>query len=1311
MVRTMLDSGSQRSAVLKNVASQLELRPIGDIELAHRLFGGSTVCKAHNIFEIKVCSLDGSGSVICQVLDEEKIVDGVPPLGNLIKKGERFGIQLTDHESETDIQLLLGNDVYGSLMTGISQRISQDLVAIKTRLGWVVSGDISTQNLSSFECLRVIELLNLTEVKKLWELDVLGIKDPIEVKSQRELDEEIKKHFLDSVSRNADGRYEIKLPWVRCKENLACNYQHALKRLEIATRRLHEKGIYEAYEAVFQEWLDSGIIEVIEMSEHSIPSGYYLPHRAVVKLASETTKVRPVFDASCKTATKFSLNDCLAKGPNLIEMIPDLLIKFRLRAVAAVSDIAKAFLQISVDLDDREFLKFLWWEKDKKTVRVLRHKRVVFGVISSPFLLAAVIENHLAQVKDNRQAVAKLLQMSFYVDNCIVSLNSEKELAEFRKTSVELLAEARMELRLWKSNVDKPDDDVNVSVLGLEWNRRQDSLKPKVDTVVVPEVLTKRVILAVAQSIFDPMGMFSPVTLQPKLLLRQLCIANVGWDEQVPEEIEQKFRRWCVELQCLHAVEIPRRIAEVNPEQGNFSLHVFGDASQDAYACAVYVRSTVGGVTTSRLMQSKARVAPKNATIPRLELLACLIAARLGSSMLRVLKDGGIETSITYWSDSKTALTWIRKENQYGTFVNNRIKEIRKLTSIADWRFVPGVMNPADLPSRGCSAASLVRDHWWDGPQWLCREPITWPTEADDGDHGHEPDIQMARAVKLAESYWYLPLGSFEKNVRVIARMLRWRRYKRHSGSIDLSVQELEAAENKIWWLVQQDLQLTTQAGKLTLTPNGQQLWCVKTRVQESHESLGFIEPVYIRGDHPALVQYVLHLHKRNAHAPEGVMIVILRNKFWIPGVRLVIRRILKRCVQCQRIQARHLDAPAAPLPHERLIAYRCFVTTGVDLAGPLTLRCGQKAWFVLFTCAVYRAIHLEVVTSLSTPAFMLALRRFIARRGRPHTIYSDNGTNFVGLENHLSEIDWSLIQEYTAIDRIRWKFNPPTASWWGGWWERLIGIVKNILKRILGKSVVNLEELITILCDVEYVVNNRPLTKRNVDNGDLLPLTPQMFLSLSNDRIVGQDAKGDGSIGEHGARDLQGAAVPDIDYVDRVMLNKQFEARQKLMEDLRKRFVTEYLANLVEHQKGVGKTDLKVGDLVLIGTDNESRVLWPLARVLELIPGKDGTCRLVPLKTRVGRKTGEALRPIQRVYPLETDAAVSEGDNLRKCLSFAEPEIEEVGTEVTEDPLVSIAPTNEKIEMKTRSGRLVKKPQRLIDTINGIAIVSDLDD
>ncbi|XP_011698819.1 PREDICTED: uncharacterized protein LOC105456454 [Wasmannia auropunctata] len=305
----------------------------------------------------------------------------------------------------------------------------------------------------------------------------------------------------------------------------------------------------------------------------------------------------------------------------------------------------------------------------------------------------------------------------------------------------------------------------------------------------------------------------------------------------------------------------------------------------------------------------------------------------------------------------------------------------------------------------------------------------------------------------------------------------------------------------------------------------------------------------------------------------------------------------------------------------------------------------------------------------------VFTIRRFIARRRRPSIIYSDNGTNFAGAANALNKLDWEKISKHSSITQIEWYFNPPSAPWWGGWWERLIGILKALLRKILSKASLPYETLNTILCDAEAIINSRPLTYISGDPDDLTPLSPSMFL-----------------------QEIRTYGVPDCDMLYQSRLNKKFKHRQKVFNDLRKRFRTEYLGQLLLTNDKKETRKINIGDVVLIGDDSHRRVDWPLARVIDVITGRDGQARVFILKT----KNGVFKRPIQRVYPLEipqeTDAAIElcerANSEKRKDKVESNPKLDDFKSNDT--PLVCKSKGDDSEVVTTRSGRVVKKPDRL---------------
>ncbi|GBO43894.1 hypothetical protein AVEN_203275-1, partial [Araneus ventricosus] len=354
-------------------------------------------------------------------------------------------------------------------------------------------------------------------------------------------------------------------------------------------------------------------------------------------------------------------------------------------------------------------------------------------------------------------------------------------------------------------------------------------------------------------------------------------------------------------------------------------------------------------------------------------------------------------------------------------------------------------------------------------------------------------------------------------------------------------------------------------------------------------------------------------------------------------GGRRTVRKIWNACVRCRRFESKSPTADPVSLPADRV---------------------KDAAVFEVFL------------------RFLLPFRRFVARRGRPRIIYSDNGTNFRGAYNELPAIDWNEVSRYAEIQRITWKFIPPTVAWWGCFWERLVRTVKELLRRILGKAIFTYEELLTILCECEKVVNSRPLTYLSEDMQDLTPITPAMFLF-----------------------DILTAEVKDLDVRDANHFRKRLRFRAKVIEELRKRFRSEYLGQLIQRQKQDPQlSNIREGDIVLIGDDVKKRLQWPLARIIELIPGKDGLVRTVKLKTQ----SSTLIRPIQRVFPLELSGNDLTSLPLQKVqlteLSVNSPNPETSVKSPIPDPSKANQP------QVSRCGRAIKRPKRLnLVTLNDV--------
>lgn len=216
-----------------------------------------------------------------------------------------------------------------------------------------------------------------------------------------------------------------------------------------------------------------------------------------------------------------------------------------------------------------------------------------------------------------------------------------------------------------------------------------------------------------------------------KMLLQKTWLRKLKWDEAIPKEDAKRFVTWCEEAKHLDEIRIPRLSTGGVTDKNCWEIHTFSDASQDAYSAVVYLRTREEGMVNVQLLAAKSRVSPtKPMTIPKLELMGCLIGVRLTISTKKALKLDKVRE--IFWSDSTTAIAWIRREDQWGNFVANRTKEINEYSNAEDWRHVKGTQNPADLPSRGCHPSELQRNKWWQGPSWLYEEESSWPQSSEE---------------------------------------------------------------------------------------------------------------------------------------------------------------------------------------------------------------------------------------------------------------------------------------------------------------------------------------------------------------------------------------------------------------------------------------------------------------------------------------------------------------------------------------------------------------------------------------------------
>ncbi|XP_064473912.1 uncharacterized protein LOC135388341 [Ornithodoros turicata] len=1054
------------------------------------------------------------------------------------------------------------------------------------------------------------------------------------------------------------------------------NKHIAEKRLSQVTRRLTKsQGLMARYDAAIREYLVSGVAEKVTQEMDQAQNAahiYYMPHHAVIREDRITTKMRIVFDASSHEAGTSSLNDNLNAGPNLNPDIMPLLMNFRLYPVALVSDVQKAFLQIAIHEDDRDALRLLWYSTTPvdgqlvPNVETWRMTRVTFGTAPSTFLLAATLQHHIQRHASEHPRLARILENSIYVDDVIFGAANEEEAEEMYTETLQLFGKASMKLQKWGSNSyamrekfkSEPDAVLignTTKVLGIPWNQEQDTLSLPLDfhrtSGEYNGMTTKRQVLRSVAQIYDPLGFILPYTVTGKMLLQEIWKHGLEWDAPLPDDIARKWGAWHNELQDLKDIEIPRcylpdMSTEIQPQ-----LHFFSDASPGAYGTVVYLR--LGGCADgykTQLIAARSRIAPvKEVTLARMELLGALMSARLASYLRDNFK---LTTSDFFWTDSMIALQWIRGDaNRWPQFVRNRVTEIQQKVEKDRWRYVGTEANPADLLTRGTSPKKLLQSKlWWKGPSWLAQSDDKWPSpEVNEmtRTHVHKEQVVL-QTIAPSCSDPVMDLGRFS-NVnnlhRVTAWIIRFTKNSRGIGRINgpLSASEIQQAER--YWVRQEQesafadeisalgsnnaLKRTSKLKDLRPFIDDDGILRLGGRMGGSRQTFSECHPIILPTHSHYARLLILQSHRQVFHCGVRDTLVQLRERFWILRARQQVKRILRGCVTCRRNDARHLTQPDGQLPPDRVTMSHPFEVTGIDFAGPVMLkrrRNYHKGYIVLFTCAVTRAVHLELCEDMSAIKFLQAFRRFTARRGICQTIYSDNALTFKKVAREIRDIQRiltdPLVQDYSSRNGIRWKFIPERAPWWGGFYERLIRSVKSALRKTLSRNVVDFIEMQTLLAEVEAMMNSRPITFVYNENSEPTPLTPATM-------IMGRRLLAPPSTESTTSRNT-------IHDASSTKIRETWKRQLHYLNAVWNRWQQEYLSELrsAYHSKGTNDCDVRTGDLVLVKEPNCPRLQWKMALVEKVFTGSDGRVRVCLIRTP-GRTI--LRRPVQHLYKLES--------------------------------------------------------------------------
>lgn len=1144
------------------------------------------------------------------------------------------------------VDVLLGTDVLGKLLRSGKRELQPNgLVAVSTAGGYALLGPVRGPQ-DATDYINIYYGSVLSEVlQRFW-----ATEEPPTAPRTSPLDEECETFYQCNTVRLPSGRFMTRLPFLSTRPPLGSSRDLAEKRMMAMERRMkRDSNFRRKYVEFMREYLALGHMSVSRVDwrreEH-----YVLPHHAVLK--TPDSKIRVVFDGSAATSNGVSLNQCLHAGPKLTRDIADILTDFRRHQVVFVTDVRMMFRQTEIHADDRRFQLILWRESPEEPMITYELNTNTYGLKPSPYVAMRTLRELADQERLRFPRAAAVIDRDVYVDDICTGTDSIEQALILRDELVALMASGGYELRKWLSNCpevlaglpaehqqdphlfEDSDNPHALAILGVQYRPTQDVFTYNCEAELLSKTWTKRSVLSTIARTFDPNGWISPVTFMAKFFMQKLWLAQLGWDEQLTDELLHEWTAFVTTLPHIKEIEIPRKLL---PQAGaRVTLHGFCDASEKGYAAAVYLRTgETAGEGVVRLVMAKSKVAPVRTrwTIPKMELAGAALLTRLLNHVAQNLR-GTVDLNDTVyaWTDSQIVLCWLQTSvHTLEVFVANRVSQINNSETPLVWRHVPGEVNPADCSSRGCPAPALVEHSLWWGPQWLERPHTEWPFN-DCGRQPLPPDqglrVNVTTVESVAVDHTLLErYSSLGKLLRVTGWIMRFFHNCR-SPAAQRNLSPVMGPE-------EQQRALSRWVGVIQGNEFQDELRILRTGVGRMKKSLVRLNPFIdehgmlrvggrlrnaelpYSARHPlilpkkgALVELLVwDRHIRNSHAGCNTLLGILQREFWILSARRVIRSVVFRCLPCYRLKAATMQPQMGDLPPDRVTEARPFAGVGTDFAGPFMVKTSRlrnaksvKAYLCVFVCLATKAVHLEMVADLSTEAFLAALDRFVSRRGIPALIRSDCGTNFKGADRCLKEIVLFLSQNEREIGTaiasrgISWYFSPPGCPHWGGIFEAVVKSAKTHLYRVIGSTILSFEELSTVFCKIEAVLNSRPLCPLSADPNDLEAITPGHFL-------IGQPLN----------------ALPEYPYTDvKLYRLSRYQMLQQMTQNFWKRWSLEYLHILQQRVKWTDRTTPPcVGDLVLVKDANLSPLCWRRGRIVNLIAGKDGSPRIADVQVR----------------------------------------------------------------------------------------------
>ena len=1284
IMRSVLDNGSQSSFITEEAAQLLRLPIYNVVEREIKgIMGISSVVKRavtieissiyNNNYKLKITALVVK-TITDQLPSKEFSIDHFECAKNILFADKRFNVP-------GSIDILLSGDILAEVVRNhLFKDPSGKLVFQSSELGYLVSGGLQTdsENIISDSVHLAIseELPKELQIKKLLDVD----------ENAENIDENkfVENHFSSTVWRDDDGTVVVSTPLIQDISLLGDSRRKALACfLRIEKKFSDNDFFYSEYKKFMKNYLDMNHMELVDLNNKNLN---FLTHHAVIRSDAVTTKLRVVFNASVKTTSGYSFNDLQPVGPKLQADIWEILLNWRFFSHVFTADIQNMYRTIRLNKTDRNLHAIIWRNSVDEPLKAYRLTTVTYGTKIAPYLAKRTLQYIAMQEREKIEAnlsltieernlrleAVNILINLVYMDDIYGGGHSALHLKRIRNLVINILDSANMKLHKFASNCygtlsdlesDKlyngqmNFDDGLVKTLGVLFCPKKDSFGFRVKSAANKvDRISKRKILSNLCEIFDPLGFLAPINLKLKILWQDVVDTGVTWDEDVNELHLTAYNKIVSEMHLLQDIEIPRWVRYVPGKK--IEIHGFCDASKRAYGAVIYMKVIDDDSSEIMFLRAKTHLFKledikkdenSNLTNPRKELCAALLLAEMLETTKNALEKINVCIKNVYaYSDNQVVLYWIsNKHISYPVFIQNRVMKIRKLHDF--WCYIGTKENPADLASRGLMPSKILKNIlWWYPP--ILKDNVK-PERFVPSEDMINVDVPKVVSIHTLEEKYICSITDFVQKFSCYKRLVRRTIYLQKFISFifdknfkkEISVEDFQKAElalvrldqrksfPKEYKALKDGLNIPNSSKIKSLCPvlDKNHVMRVKGRLANAMLPNEEMQPMIV--DHKGLLALLImkNAHYMCLHGAKSLTVATSRGQFWITRGADIARHVISKCPKCIRFGAKTICQQMGDLPEARVLEARPFSKTGVDYAGPFTIKSMvargkrlHKSYACIFVCMVTKAIHIELVGDLSAERFLMAYQRFTARRGNCCEIFSDNGSNFVlgkklldkDCQNAIKEGS-ELLQGFLLEQKTKWHNIPPLSPHHGGLWEAGVKSMKYHLVRVLGDTVLTFEELNTFLIRIEACLNSRPLAALSNDPNSFL-LTPGHF--LIGDSLVAPPKP----LQKH-LLSLKG---------EKLISRKVQEAWVAWRQDVLK-------SMMIRKKWQNTKENVTEGDIVILKDEQTPPTVWPLARVSKVHTGKDNNVRVVSVETN----NKEYIRPITKIIPVVKKQTLSE--------------------------------------------------------------------